>query len=1247
MAHSLIKYNKHYIVGIGASAGGIEAIHDLFDNIPQHNNLSFVIIQHLSPDYKSLMVELLSKHTTMQVLEAEDAMPIRPGSVYILPRKKLMTVRKGKLYLVEKEQSTLPNHAIDIFFESLAKEKTKDAIGVILSGTGTDGSRGIESIKEKGGIVIVQDPQSAAFDGMPNSAIATGLADLVLPPEMIGTELLEFLKEVPLVRSLTTLTQTEELLLKDILEMLHQKTQHDFMHYKRPTLFRRLAKRMAELDVKTLKDYRDFLQENPEELEILCREFLINVTRFFRDEEAFETLRTEVIPAIFADKKPGEAIKIWVAACSSGEEAYTVAILLMEQMEALKVNFGVKVFATDIDEEALEIASRGIYSESIASDVPVQYLEKYFLVEGNTYRVSQELRKLVVFANHDILRDPPFSKLDLITCRNMFIYLTTDLQVKALRRFHFALNTNSYLMLGPSENIGVLKESMQEVNRKWKIYRCLTKSRSSDPDAIITPLENRLYVTPHHPYAKQATSSMTEAFKETLIEGRRIAGIFIDKEFNIKQATGNFKHFLRLPDDNFNFNLLKLVRPSLAVTLGICVRKAIAKNERVIMNHAWIPDDNTDHFVNIIVKPFFRQPELAFLCIVLEEELIIGKPATTHTDLSVDFERLNELERELRETRESLQAIVEETETTNEELQSSNEELISMNEELQSTNEELQSLNEELHTVSGEHQLRIKELLELNDDLNNYFTNSGIGQILIDKKMVIRRFTPAVKRVINLIESDIGRSILDITTNLKDVDLVKYVKQVAAEGRAVQKEVVLTNNTFYSMRIAPYLKHTKETDGVVINFIDVTESKKLSSIIESIFHSSTSGIIAHQAIRKEEKIVDFEVLAINDAAEKMLDMPSGSAVGKSLPINFGDKKREYISMFEDVITHNKVAQFEFHQQSNDRWFDVIAVKMLDGLVTTFTDISDKKKAADMIARSYQDLQVTSQQLIESNTQLERSNFDLLQFASVASHDLKEPLRKIQAFGNILQSKVKDKISESELSYLNKIVSASSRMQTLIEDVLTLSKLSNSELNKEKTDLNRIIRRICDDLDIAITEKNAVITVGNLPMVNAVPGQMRQLFQNLLTNALKFSDKEIPHIKIEEQPITQEISREYNIRQKDFVCIKVEDNGIGFENEYKDKIFGIFQRLHGRNYDGTGIGLSIAKKIVEMHGGIIDGKGELSKGATFSIFLPVNGVTATNIYIGNNDTLGLLEANRYKDGNGHADGSQKIIKTSTN
>ncbi len=1209
------KNRKVYIVGVGASAGGLEAIHDLFDYMPDNSGFSFVVIQHLSPDYKSLMADLLSKHTHMRVQEAQHGMKVEPNCIYVIPSKMLMTIKDGHLELVEKQKTKLPNNAIDVFFESLAKDCKNQSIGIILSGTGTDGTKGIESIKNEGGIVIVQDPLSASFDGMPNSAVASGFADLILPPEMMGEELMDYIEEGPFISSLNRPTHNDEVILREIIEMLNHSTKLDFSNYKRPTLFRRLAKRISELGISSILEYKNYLIIHEEEVKVLGKEFLINVTKFFRDIEAFESLRTEAIPTILASKKPDEPIKVWVVACSSGEEAYSVGILFLEQLEKdQRDHTTLKIFATDIDTDALETASRGLYTDAIEKDITPERLKKYFVREGNMYRVSVDLRKHVVFANHDILKDPPFSHIRLITCRNMFIYVNSALQQKMLKKFHFALSIDSFLMLGPSENIDILKDSMDEVNRKWKLYRCTNKINISETDNVLVPLEkaNVFNTSRVGANSRNVLNHLSEIFKDTMLEGHKMAAIFIDKEFNVKQAIGAYKTFLRFPEESFNFNLLKLVPGDLAIALGVAVRKAIDKNEKIVMRRVVLHEQETLRHVSIQVKPFLKQKEFqqSFLCIVIEEEIQIEQKASkalvNHSLASL--ERIEELERDLIETRENLQAIIEEMETSNEELQSSTEEMISTNEELQSTNEELQSLNEELHTVSGEHQLKIKELLELNDDLNNYFNNSDIGQIILDKNLFIRKFSPAAKQMVNLRETDIGRSISDITTNIKDFDFIDTIRTVLKTSDSVQKEIKILEDGYYLMKITPYVRQDKTFDGIVVNFTNISESKRLSSIIESVFLSSQSGITAKKAIRDDQnKIVDFEYLAVNNAAEKFFGVPHNSLIGKRLKETFPSNNSNYITIYADVVETGNDSTFEFYNEKTNRWFNISVVKMLDGIVTTHVDITNEKKTANTIARSYEDLKFTTQQLKESNTQLERSNFDLLQFASVASHDLKEPLRKIQAFGNVLQSKIKNKLTEDETNYFNRMIQASGRMQKLIEDVLSLSKLSDNSIPKESVDLVSLSKAISDDLEIVIKEKDAIIEIGELPVINGVSWQMQQLFQNLISNALKFSDKTKgqPRVVISQKEITEDLADEFKITPDDFVCVAVRDNGIGFEKEYKDKIFGLFQRLHGRNYEGTGIGLAISKKIVENHGGYISADGKLNEGAEFFILLPKN------------------------------------------
>ncbi len=1194
---------QQYVIGIGASAGGLEAINEFFDNFPQDTGFSFVVIQHLSPDYKSLMSELLAKHTKMKVKEAGEGMELQPNCIYLIPTKKLLTLSKGRFHLTDKERNNHPNTAIDVFFDSLARDKGENAVAIILSGTGSDGSRGIEVIKNHGGTVVVQDPTTAEFDGMPNTAIATGYADLILPPELMPEELMGFLKEAPLIRSFNQLNNQEEAIISDILEIIHKVTSHDFTHYKRPTLNRRMAKRMAELGIKSLRDYYEHLAKYPEEVRALSREFLINVTSFFRDEEAFEAIRTDVIPKLMLKKEAGDVLKVWVVATSTGEEAYSLAILFSEYMEmSHQQDVSVKIFATDLDQQAINTASKGYYHQDSLKQLKPEWLTKYFQKEGNDYKVTSNLRKMVVFAKHDITRDPPFSKIDLLTCRNMLIYMNPMLQKNILQKFHFALNEDGYLFLGNSENIGNLKDVMKEVDKKWKIYQCISKTRAGEFGTFLNPVEKTGLGIPSHK-AKNALTHLSDIFKETLLDEYQFAGIFIDKDFEVKQAIGAFKNFISFPEGNFNFNLLKLVPPDLSVALSTGIRKAIKENEKVVQRKVKINAGKKQRSINIVIKPYLEQKTYLqpFLFVIFSEAEKESKPARQpgkieHQDLIA--ERIEELETELRDTKENLQAVIEEVESANEELQSSNEEIISSNEELQSTNEELQSLNEELHTVNAEHQLKIKELIELNDDLNNYFNNSEVGQVLVDKNLLVRKFTPMARKQINLIDGDIGRSIKDLTTNFNDASFLENLVNTMKTGIKMEREIRMDDGTVYLMRIAPFFRHDKTTDGVVINFIDISQIKTLNSILDAVFNSSTSGILAKKAVRDQDNhIVDFEYISVNSAAEKLLNRSRDALLGKTLKQEFPEMSQEDFIKYVEIVETGKTMNFEVFYESSEKWFEIIAVKMMDGLVTTFTDVTERKIAADMLAQGYAELKQTT-------NQLEKSNMDLLQFASVASHDLKEPLRKIQAFGSLVKERVQGKIDDGEMRYIDKMISSSNRMQSLVDDILTLSRLSNTEVSYSDTDINEIVNRIVDDLEITIREKNAKIIMSDLPMIRAVPGQMHQLFQNLISNGLKFNKSETPEIRISSKKVSARYAVKFDVSPKDYIQLEVEDNGIGFEPQYADKIFGIFQRLDGNSYQGSGIGLAICKKIVDNHQGFIVAESQPGEGTRFIILMPV-------------------------------------------
>ena len=1204
-------YNKvadQYIVAIGASAGGLEAINELFDNMPSSTGCSFIIIQHLSPDYRSLMGELLSKHTQMQVFEAEEGMVPRPNCIYLIPARKTITMKNGKLKLEEKVRDHMPNKAIDIFFDSLAKEKTTKAIGIILSGTGTDGTRGMQAIKNAGGTTVVQDPITAQFDGMPNSAVASGFVDLILSPELIGEELLDFIQETPFLKSFNELTNQEEATLRDILELVYKTTGNDFSNYKRPTINRRLAKRMAERNIRNLGDYYNYLINHKEEVTRLCKEFLLHVTRFFRDEEAFEVIKTNIIPDIVNRKEKGEIIKLWTVGCSTGEEAYSLAILFDEWFASQNLpEIEVKIFASDIDQETIEIASRGLYTEEQVKCLSKDRLQRYFVKENAYYRISASIRRMIVFARHDITRDPPFSKIDLISCRNMLIYMNPLLQKTILQKFHFAINSSGYLFLGPSENISILKEVLAEVDKKWKIYQCVAKTKVMDQETFHSPFEKTTQSVPVlAPKSKNAFQNMSEIFKETLLEEYDYAGIFIDRDFEVKQAIGNFKKFLDFPEEHFNFNLLKMVPTDLSIALSTGIRKAMKENEKVVQKSVKIAGEGKERTVTIIIKPYLTQKVYLqpFLFIVLKEDEIVAGSSNKREQSGGDLMpgRVAELEMELRDTKENLQALIEEVESSNEELQSSNEEIISSNEELQSTNEELQSLNEELHTVNAEHQLKIKELIELNDDLNNYFLNTNVGQILIDKKLIIRKFTDIATKQVNLIASDVGRSIADISTNMHNLNFLNDIKAVIQDEKMLEREITMDDDKTYLMRIAPYVRLNKEVDGVVVNFIDVSEVKKINNILDAVLNSSTSGIISLRAERDANGIiVDFTFITANNAALSLLGMHETLA-GKKYSQIYGDVEQRIFTNYVHVVETGATSIFEHLNPKTHQWFEIIGVKITDGLVVTFNDITVRKTATEQIAKSYEELKDTTNQLQNINHKLEQSNMDLLQFASVASHDLKEPLRKIQAFGNLLEESAKQKLDPSELNYLNKVIKSSRRMQTLIEDILTLSRLSENDTPHAIVDLNVVVAQIIDDLEISIKEKNATIVVHHLPVVLGIPGQMHQLFQNIISNAIKFNEAS-PAIEISEEIITAEVQREFRIRPELYFGISIQDNGIGFDERFRDKIFGIFQRLDKTTYQGTGIGLAIVKKIVDNHKGYIKAISKPGDGTRFVILLP--------------------------------------------
>ncbi|MBS7565452.1 PAS domain S-box protein [Mucilaginibacter sp. Bleaf8] len=968
---------QNYVVAIGASAGGLEAIHEFFDNMPANSSFAFIVIQHLSSDYKSLLVELVSKHTHMKVFEAGDNMLVQQDCVYIIPNNKLMTIRNGRLKLEDKIHDKMPNTAIDTFLYTLAQDKKDKAIAIILSGTGTDGTKGIEAIKDYGGLVMVQEPATAKFDGMPNSAITSGNADFILPTKKMHQELYNYIQQEPM--QLLEGGKINENLLNELFGLVHQQSGHDFNFYKTPTIIRRIGRRMNQLNIKVLDDYVSYLHTHHEEVKTLGKEFLIGVTKFFRDKAAFQILSEKVIPAIVDSKADGDILKVWVCACSTGEEAYSIAILINECLEEKGKNLEVKIFASDIDETSLEVASRNLYPLSIEQDIDEQRLDKYFVKEGRYYSVLSTIRKQIVFAKHNVIKAPPFIKNDLITCRNMLIYMNNLLQQKVLSTLHFSLNQEGYLFLGSSESASVLKDGLIEINAKWKVYQksgniSYSANHTHFNSPSIAPASSRQLT-----YNKNGlgAKSLEDEFRDFVTDDLGIVGIFINSNYEVKETVGNFNRYLSLPEKKLDLNLLKMVPRELSFNLNNAIRRAWKEGKTVRLNHIRYKQNGVDeNNVGISIKPPGAKSSNGYTLITFRENVVdtvehdkdsvVLPPATDgqQTDYVI------ELESELNETRHNLQLAIEEMETTNEELQSSNEELLSANEELQSGNEELQSLNEELHTLNTEHQLKIKELIELNDDLNNYFKSTEIGQIFLDANLHIRKFNPAAVSMVNLIEADISRPISHISHNIKHDTFIQDISAVLVNGNVVEKEVHLKDGKRSLMRIMPFVRRDKQHDGIVITFVDISAITELNNIVNGVFNASISAVLAFTAVRDNDShIRDFKCIAANNAAVEFLNTKetqlTESLLTRQLQVltehNFFDK---FVKVVETGQTLQEEVSFE------KGWYLIFAVKMADGFAVTYTNITERRNAEQKLRKNYNELISTRENLKKLNNELE-------------------------------------------------------------------------------------------------------------------------------------------------------------------------------------------------------------------------------------------------------------------------------------
>ena len=840
-----------YVVAVGASAGGLDALERFFQALPEQTGAAFVVIQHLSPDHKSMMANLLGRYTSMPVTTVEDGMTIEPDRIYLIPPASMMSVAGTELRLRPKSPRGLAL-PIDLFFGSLASHYGNRAIAVVLSGTGSDGTRGAVAINDAGGLLLSQDPESAKFDGMPRSVIATGLVDAILPPEELGPRVLDHISHTPPKSSTRpasgpSLSYDYESALEETLHLLHHQGGINFRDYKPATVMRRIERRMQVRHVPDLENYVRLLDGDTSELHALRREMLIPVTNFFRDPEFFETLAEKVILPIVKEHTENQPIRVWVTGASTGEEAYSIAILFAEAFDSLRRWPDFKLFATDVEQHNVDTGSAGLFSESIAAEVSPERLERFFYKRGNHYIVKNDLRHNIVFAKHNLLEDPPFTRMDLVSCRNLLIYFRNDAQDRVMRRLQYALAPGGYLFLGSSESISSVEQDFSAISSKHKLYRIL---RHGAP-----PLESQAPVGRYLTGGKRPGTQRTrpnsdaaaiDAGQAVLLRGYAPVSLLLNAQQELLHVFGDVARYLSIGEGSATLDVGKLLPASIAPVAQALLHKVAVSKESMRSDILYVnlPNAQSDR-LRLVVRPVPQEGTDSYLMLSFEPEPTLLQPDAAADPESVQTmdmgaeaaDRMESLERELAVTRESLQATIEELETSNEELQAANEELMASNEELQSSNEELQSVNEELYTVNSENQEKIEILNRLNADLDGMAQAAAIATIFVDHDLKLTRFTPEATKLFKIRDADLGRSIDDFTNLLDYPDFFAELKRTIHDGDMLQREVPATNDRVYLARVLPYAVRPGVPRGAVATFVDVTslrDIERMQAVLDSL-----------------------------------------------------------------------------------------------------------------------------------------------------------------------------------------------------------------------------------------------------------------------------------------------------------------------------------------------------------------------------------------------------------------------------
>jgi len=1224
-------------VAIGASAGGLETFTQLLHELPTDTGMAFVLIQHLDPKHSSLLTEVLSKTTKMPVREIVDEMKIIPNSVFVIPPGFDVGISKGHFKLTPRDQSPRPHMAIDFFFRSLAADCGNRAIGVVLSGTANDGTEGLRAIKAENGVTLAQDPKSAKYEGMPQSAVDAEVVDFCLPIPKLAQELVR-LAHHPFIagdpdRSLFEPNDQHEL--QRIFVLLRATSGVDYSEYKPPTIKRRLARRMALLKTDTLTDYIKYLQDTPEEIKSLASDVLIHVTSFFRDPEVFKKLSTTIFPALIKHKTAGAPIRVWVTGCSSGEEVYSIAIALLEFLGEDSAKFPIQFFGSDISERMIEKARTGLFTEGALLDMDPKRLKRFFVKVENGYRISKLVRDLCVFVRHDLAKDPPFSKLDLVTCRNVLIYFEPALQKRIISTFHYCLNQPGFLLLGRTESISTQQHLFSSMDKINKIF-----SR----EAVTSQLK---FVTMQNPAIEKFPSKLVlpnsghpvvdvgKQIDSLLLSKYSPAGVLINEQMEIIQYRGRTSAYLEAPSGQPQLNIFKMVREGLFAPLKVALGQAKKKMTIIQKNGLEFKQNSVRKMCNLVVIPVTKLPgskEPLFL--VLFEDMALpvplartkGKAATKKKGSKQKDEtaslRAGRLEHELRSTQEYLQTLNEEHQKTNDSLNSLNEEFVSGNEELQSMNEELetakeelQSTNEELTTVNDELQNRNHETAQINDDLVNLLNSAEIPILILDLNRRIRRFTPKARKIMNLLPTDIGRQIDDIKPNIKIENLDEQIREVIESATTKESEVQDQDGTWQRIQIRPYKTFDNKIDGAVLSLTNIDLLKR--AVIDAEWVRDYSSNIV-EAVPAPLLVLDekMKVIFANQSYYDTYHFTKNNTEGKNI-FELNPQYTENSSLKEalDRVLKNRTSVVNLevtsllHNRQTIFSISIRPIELPHGSAMILLSIEDitERKTRD---RERQDLL----------KQAQKANIAKDLFLATLSHELRTPLTSMLLQAQMLQRGIlNEEMTKKASIAIERAVHAQTQ---LIEDLLDVSRIVTGNLKMAfmPVNLNEVVRAAIDTVSAIAESKNIKIESRLDPSdayVSGDPIRLQQVIWNLLTNAIKFTDSG-GTIRINSKTLSK------------FAQVQVVDHGIGINAEFLPQVFNRFSQAEGtitRTHGGLGLGLAIVRHLVEMHEGTATAEsGGLNQGSTFTVMLPLINATINHHHSEESDTTSPSKKN---------------------